>query len=612
MRFHKIPLCIRAAVVFAAASLVAAPAVYPAATLTVINNDAPGQGFNDPTPAAPVGGNTGTTVGAQRLIAFQYAADIWAPLITSSVPVRVRANFVPLDCDNSSGVLGAAGPTTVHRDFPGAPRAATWYVQALANSLFGGDLYAGDDDIEAVFNSDIGTPGCLQASGWYYGLDGNTPAGKLDFVTVLAHELGHGLGFLSLVSLSTGAKFSNLDDAYMVHLEDHGTGKSFPQMTNIERYNASRNPGNLHWTGANVVVGGAGLTDGRHASGHVEMFAPSPVEPGSSVSHFNTDLNPNELMEPYYVSANHDVGLALALMADLGWGVSIPTVDVVAPGKVVDLKKAASMLTEVNLSWTAPGDDGYAGTASAYDLRVSSSPINDSNWASASQLGGAPVPGVAGVTESFAVPGLLCGRNYYFALKTMDDAGNVSALSNVARARTLKCPKLAVSPSVLPDAEVGVPYNASYGISGGVGPYTVQVTSGLPEPAGLALVDQTVSGNPAAAQTWRFRVEITDQIGSSARKNFRVRIRQPAAISTSDLAVGTVGRSYSTALKATGGMKSYSWSLVAGTLPAGMSFDGSTGRITGVPTSAGVANLTFQVTDALGGTAQTMLPLIIN
>ena len=67
-----------------------------AATLRVINRDAPGEGFNDPTPAAPVGGNTGTTLGAQRLIAFQYAADQWGRRLASPVEVRISATFDPL------------------------------------------------------------------------------------------------------------------------------------------------------------------------------------------------------------------------------------------------------------------------------------------------------------------------------------------------------------------------------------------------------------------------------------------------------------------------------------------------------------------------------------
>ncbi len=584
-----------------------------AATMTVVNNDSPGEGFNDPTAATPVGGNTGTTIGAQRLIAFQYAADIWAPLITSPVPIRIGANFSSsLFCDGNSAVLGAAGPTTVHRDFIGAPLNQTWYVQALANSLNGSDLEPSENDLEAEFNSDIGSPGCLQNSGWYYGLDANPPGNQIDFASVLIHELGHGLGFLSLVSLSSGTKFFNFNDAYMVHLEDHTTSKSFAQMSNAERFNASRKESDLHWTGANVVFGGASLASGRHPSGHVEMYAPNPAQPGSSVSHFSDEVAPNELMEPSYTGANHDVGLALELLADLGWNVSIPTVDAIAPGKVTDLKAVSSMLTSINLSWTAPGDNGYSGTAAAYDLRMSSAPIKDSNWALATQLNGEPVPAAGGTLESVSVPGLLCGRAYYFAIKSTDDSTNVSPLSNLHKAKTLACPKLTVTPLAQTAAEVGVAYNQSFSVSGGVAPYTVQVLRGLPEPAGLTLAAQTASGTPTEAKTWRFTVRVTDQIGSTAKKSFAVRIRAPAAIVTSNLAIGVAGHNYSAQLKASGGLKDYAWAQVGGILPTGLSFDGLTGKISGVPTSAGSANLTFQVTDALGGTAQKTLALVIN
>src|SRR6185436_8674537 len=63
------------------------------ARITVVNTNEPNVGFNDPTPAAPVGGNTGTTVGAQRLIAFQRAADIWGSLLDSAVEIRIQASF---------------------------------------------------------------------------------------------------------------------------------------------------------------------------------------------------------------------------------------------------------------------------------------------------------------------------------------------------------------------------------------------------------------------------------------------------------------------------------------------------------------------------------------
>ena len=65
-----------------------------AATITIVNLDGPGEGFNDPTAATPLGGNTGTTVGQQRLIAFQAGANIWAGRISSPVTIRVRAQLI--------------------------------------------------------------------------------------------------------------------------------------------------------------------------------------------------------------------------------------------------------------------------------------------------------------------------------------------------------------------------------------------------------------------------------------------------------------------------------------------------------------------------------------
>src|SRR5437762_10183447 len=95
-------------------------AVTRAATITIINLDGPGEGFNDPTPAAPVGGNPGTTVGAQRLYVFQQAARIWGGILPSSVEIRARAKFDPLLCTTNSAILGSGGPATIWRDFAGA------------------------------------------------------------------------------------------------------------------------------------------------------------------------------------------------------------------------------------------------------------------------------------------------------------------------------------------------------------------------------------------------------------------------------------------------------------------------------------------------------------
>src|SRR3954466_1504101 len=108
-----------------------------AATITIVNGDPAGAGFNDPTVAAPVGGNPGTTLGQQRLNAFQAAADKWGATLTATPTIRILATFEPLTCTATSAVLGSAGATEVFRDFTGAAFANTWYSKAETSKLFG-------------------------------------------------------------------------------------------------------------------------------------------------------------------------------------------------------------------------------------------------------------------------------------------------------------------------------------------------------------------------------------------------------------------------------------------------------------------------------------------
>jgi len=104
---------------------------------------------------------------------------------------------------------------------------------------------------------------------------------------------------------------------------------------------------------------------------------------------------------------------------------------------VADLATGAITANSVELTWTAPGDDGSSGTASTYDIRFSTSPItNDTDFNNATQATGEPAPQVAGSSESFTVTGLNPGTTYYFAIKTADEVPNWSALSNVPSATT--------------------------------------------------------------------------------------------------------------------------------------------------------------------------------
>jgi hypothetical protein len=244
-------------------AVLAAPA-FAAATITVINLDGPGEGFNDPTIVAPVGGNPGTTVGQQRLNCFQEAANIWGATLTSTVPILVQAAFNPLTCTATSAVLGSAGPRFVELNEPAFEFQNYWYHEALGNKQAGVDLtppFLTDTgaDINAQFNSNLGQPACLATSGWYYGFDHNEGA-FIDLLAVLLHEFGHGLGFSTVTSSSTGNYLNGppaLPAVWDKFLFDETTALHWDQNTAVQRVASAINTNNLTWDGANVTAGAA-------------------------------------------------------------------------------------------------------------------------------------------------------------------------------------------------------------------------------------------------------------------------------------------------------------------------------------------------------------------
>jgi hypothetical protein len=222
--------------------------------IIIVNADTTGEGFNDQTPAAPIGGNSGTTVGSQRLIAFQYAASIWETVLNSPVDIHIRARFDPLSCTADSGTLGQAGTTSLFSDFANAPRANTWYPAALANKLSGIDLAPASNrsdgaEISAQFNSNLGQTGCLETSGWYLGLDGKH-GNLIDLAAVLLHEFGHGFGFASYVDESNGSLINGKVDIFSANLLDLTTGLTWDQMTARGRKASAINTRKLVWNGS--------------------------------------------------------------------------------------------------------------------------------------------------------------------------------------------------------------------------------------------------------------------------------------------------------------------------------------------------------------------------
>jgi glucose/arabinose dehydrogenase len=169
---------------------------------------------------------------------------------------------------------------------------------------------------------------------------------------------------------------------------------------------------------------------------------------------------------------------------------------------------------------------------------------------------------------------------------------------------------LTVGAASLPGGEVGVAYNADLEITGGQPPYTVSTVSGA-LPPGLALMSEAISGNPTLVRNSAVTLQVTDQVGTSITKRFKISVVRPVIISTKALRTGRTGRRYSSRVTGSSGKKPYTWSIVAGALPAGLTFDTATGTITGIPAFPGSADLTFRVDDSLGGSAQKMLILTV-
>ncbi|NYE60304.1 hypothetical protein FHW58_001456 [Duganella sp. 1224] len=225
---------------------------WAAATITIVNGDPPGVGFNDPAPVAPVGGNAGTTLGAQRLNAFQAAASKWGATLDSSVPIRVLATWDALPCSDTAAVLGSAGALEVFADFPGAPQANAWFGKAETNKLIGVDADPEVPDIRARFNVNLGQPGCFTGSPFYLGLD-NNHGPHTDLVTVLLHEFAHGLGFQTYTDDETGELLAGVPSIWDYFLLDTTTGKVWKDMSDAERAASAIKSGKLVWNGVQVT-----------------------------------------------------------------------------------------------------------------------------------------------------------------------------------------------------------------------------------------------------------------------------------------------------------------------------------------------------------------------
>jgi len=281
MRIH---IALRLLVLAAVLALGAAPAA--AANIVMVNNDGPNEGFNDPSTPAPTWGcPAGMTLGECRVNAFQAAADRWGELLVSSLEIRVVAQFDSMGCTGAVP-LGGCATNTIHRDFPNAPFAQTWYPSSLASALAGYDVNGGAIDMIAMFNSDLDLASCTL--NWWYGTDGDFPGNwatnpdpnATHFFAVLLHEMAHGLGFSSLINVSNGQFPEGYPTVYSRFVYDASTGLHWDEMTAPQRVASAINTGNVVLDGPQNKIASDAFLTGYHVNLEVNEGGAAGTYPG--------------------------------------------------------------------------------------------------------------------------------------------------------------------------------------------------------------------------------------------------------------------------------------------------------------------------------------------
>jgi uncharacterized protein YhjY with autotransporter beta-barrel domain len=210
------------------------------------------------------------------------------------------------------------------------------------------------------------------------------------------------------------------------------------------------------------------------------------------------------------------------------------------------------------------------------------------------------------------------GGSFSFTVRGDDSIGNFGTRNYTVN---IGSNSLVINPATLPNGTVGASYSQSVTASGGTGPYTYSVSSGS-LPTGLSLNTSTgaITGTPSAGGTYTFTIHAVDSINNFGSRSYTVNIGTVSlTVNPASLPGGSVGTPYSQTVSATGGTGTYTFSVISGSLPTGLSLNASTGAITGTPSAAATSNFTIQAIDGAfntGTRAYTVtiaaVPLTVN
>ena len=529
--------------------------INPALATTIVLDIADGanEGFNDPAVVVPVGGNQATTLGEQRRLVFEFAAKTIASVINTPATIRVRAAFDPLTCTSTMGTLGQAGPRGWSLNTCGVLISNTWHPYALLNAQNGEnpacngffdtwpdeDLFPTLPDIQTTFNSQVNNnASCLASRSFYYGLDGN-PGIDFELLTTVLHEIIHGLGFVTRVNLITGATLGGYNDVYMLNLEDDSLNDTWgaPSFTASVRVNSATDDGDLHWVGAAVSAEASSLNSGV-TGGQVQMYAPNTLQPSSSVSHFDTDLAPNQLMEPINTGPKSTIGLAEQLLDDIGW--SIFTYHRPVLSGIADQQLSSF---ETSIASFAVFDNDTNVNQLTFSLSSSNAAVVNSSGLSLSGSGRlrtlsvTPVPGSVGLTTITV--------SAYDGQNTVQEQFNVSVFSDASPVITVQQPlngeliftapqQLQATATDPEDGDISAEINWQSSLDGSLGSGANLAVS-LQDGAHTISLSVTDSANNTASETLSVNVDLNgDEDGDGLSNNLEILLGTDPVLADSD------------------------------------------------------------------------------
>ncbi|MDP1813791.1 MAG: T9SS type A sorting domain-containing protein [Leadbetterella sp.] len=246
--------------------------------------------------------------------AFQAAVDVWQSLLITKVAIKITANWDGI----TSSTLATSGAKKVYKNFTNAPIKDVWYPSALAEAIAGVNLNGTEADIAITVNKNIS---------WSFDTDGTRQAFKYDLMTVILHEIAHGLGFTTSMKLAgTNETQAQWGIEGLPLIYDIFSQRSNGQvLTNTAIIGNPSTQLKAAITSADVFFK---ISSGPLSNDYPKMYAPTTYRSGGTLSHLDESKYPkgseNSLMSPQIGAAeiNHYPGqVILGILNQIGWGV---------------------------------------------------------------------------------------------------------------------------------------------------------------------------------------------------------------------------------------------------------------------------------------------------